>query len=96
MKYIKHPLKQTEIGMATLRCRLSLRETQNEFAKRFMVTPVTVHNWETGKSQFIQKIHRQILVTLLEKLKKEGLYLPEPVFTAIYRAEFEKRGSVGN
>lgn len=72
---------------------MSLRETQVEFSDRFRVTPVTIHNWESGKTRFIQKIHREILDKMVKRLKQDGMYLPEEVMTTIYRENVERKGN---
>lgn len=76
-----------------LRARLSLRETQKEFADRFRVTIVTVHNWESGKTQRIQAIHQEILNKLYLRLKDEGRLMDENAFQSLYRTEIERRGA---
>lgn len=90
-RYIKHPIKPTELSRKVLKARLSLRETQPEFAKRFMVSHITVHNWETGKTRHIQRIHKEILANLLKKLQNEGRLIDDSVLTSIYRTEMENK-----
>jgi transcriptional regulator with XRE-family HTH domain len=89
---IKHPLIATELSRKTLRARLSLRETQEEFAARFMVSRVTVHNWETGKSFRMQNIHRRILDVLLKNLAAEGRLIDDSIFDTIYRENVASKG----
>lgn len=91
--YVRHPIKPTKLGVMCLRARLSLKETQPQFAQRFMVTPVTIHNWESGKSERINAIHQKILDTLIETLRREGRYLPEPEMTVIFKEKLEKKGN---
>lgn len=89
----KGKMVPTETAASVLRARLSLRETQVEFAKRFLVTPVTIHNWETGKVSRMQNIHKKVLEELIKNLKKEGYYLPDEVFTTVFRSELAKHGN---
>jgi transcriptional regulator with XRE-family HTH domain len=90
---IKHPIKPTTLGQNVLRARFSLRETQPEFAERFQVTNITIHNWETGKTSHIQRIHRTILDGLVAKLKKEGRWMPYDIFSSFYRTDIERKGN---
>jgi transcriptional regulator with XRE-family HTH domain len=92
-KYLKHPITPTKLGIQCLRARLSLRETQKEFAKRFQVQTCTVNNWETGKTQNINKVHQTMLDDLTEKLKREGTYIPADILTTIYREKLERKGN---
>ena len=92
-RYVKHPVRLTPWGMSVLRARMSLRETQPEFSKRFMATPVTIHNWESGKSRHPQRIHRSVLDKLVVDLKKQGLWMPDDVFITICRTEVENKGN---
>ena len=91
--YIKRPLIPTELGAKCLRARLSLRETQTEFAKRFHVTKMTVQHWESGKTIRIQQVHKLILEAIVFNLKRDGHYLPEEVMTTVFREEVEKKGN---
>lgn len=93
--YIRHPIIPTKWGINCLRARLSLGETQTEFAKRFMVQLCTVNNWETGKTKDVNAIHARILSTLIERLKKDGMYMPEPEITTVVRQRLERKGAVG-
>lgn len=92
-QYLKHPIVPTELGRRVLRARLSLRETQTQFAKRLRVTPVTVHNWESGKTENIQPVHQEMLDGLTAQLKKMGLYMSDEVFISHYQTKIEKRGN---
>ena len=83
----------TELGKKVLRLRMSVRETQEEFAERFRVTTLTIHNWECGKTEKIQKIHKEMLDTLVKQLKHEGRYMPDDLFSIIYRTQIESRGN---
>ena len=92
-RYIKHPIVPTELGQRVLRARFSLKETQVEFSKRFQIAVSTLHNWETGKTQHIQKVHSMILEQLITRLRREGLYIPEQVMTTVFREDVEKAGN---
>ena len=74
LKTIRHkrPIYRTELGLRVRQARLSLHETQPEFAKRFMVNVMTIHNWESGRSEFIRPINRHLLTSLLTRLQTEG------------------------
>jgi transcriptional regulator with XRE-family HTH domain len=92
-RYIKHPIVPTKLGQNVLRARFSLKETQVEFAKRFQIAVSTLHNWETGKTQHIQRIHLMILDSLLSRLRREGMLLPEAVLTTVLRENLEVAGN---
>lgn len=89
---LKHPLIATETSRRVLRARLSLRETQTEFAARFLVTRLTVHNWETGKSVRMQPIHNRVLDSMLQNLKEQGRLIEDALFETMYRETAESRG----
>lgn len=89
--YLTSNFRPTLLSKKVLQARLSLRETQREFSERFLVTPFTVHNWETGKTEHIQKIHRTMLDALLSRLKSEGRLLDESIFVTIYREQTERK-----
>src|SRR6266699_3444912 len=91
-KHIK--IIPTQHGKETLWARLSLRETQTEFAKRFMVGWLTIHRWETGKSKTSGRIHRQILKTILKKLHDEGRLMPHEAFETFYREEINQKEEI--
>lgn len=92
-KKIRRPLVPTSTGARTLRARLSLRETQEEFSKRFRVTRMTIQHWESGKSLHIQKVHKEMLDKLILNLQKDGMWMPEDVFIVVFRTEIEKKGN---
>lgn len=92
-QYIRHPIKPTELGQLVLRARFSERETQAKFAARFRVSTTTINNWERGKTSRIQKIHREILDSLVSRLRREGRLLPEPILTTILIENVEKDGN---
>lgn len=91
--YRKHQIRRTVNGERALRARLSLRETQEEFAKRFLVSPITIHNWETGKTTHMQGMHKRILEVLVERLKAEGRYMPQEAYETILRTSQEQRNA---
>lgn len=91
--YIKRPIVPTEIGAKVLRARLSLRETQSEFAQRFHVTKMTIQHWESGKTLHVQKVHKIILEALVRNLQRDGHYLPQEIMTTVYREVVEKKGN---
>lgn len=86
----------TELSKLALRVRLSLKETQVEFAQRFMVSWLTVHNWETGKSRSCNRLHHQILKSLRARLDGEGRLIPEAAFIAVYRNEIERKDELAD
>ena len=92
-KYLKHPIVPTELGRRVLRARLSLRETQKEFAERMRVSNITIYNWENGRTERINKIHREMLDTLIKQLKAGGIYMPDEAFQTVYRTQMESRGN---
>lgn len=92
-RYMKHPIIPTELSFTCLRARLSVKETQRQFAKRFMVQTCTINNWETGKSKFINKVHREILIALCNKLFKEGTYVDAAVVDKVMQERIAKRGN---
>ena len=94
MKYIKHPIKITEAGRKVLRARLSLRETQKEFAERMRVHSMTISNWELGRVTRLSRIYREILDAIIERLRAEGKLLPDEAITVTLKGEVEKRGRV--
>lgn len=91
--YIKHPLKPTAVGRAVLQARLSLRETQPEFAKRFKVSHMTIHKWETGKVEHLHRIYRHLLDALVAHLKANGQWMADDILTTVYRTELENKGN---
>lgn len=76
MPNIKSIPKPSPHGLAILRTRLSLRETQAEFAKRFHVTMKTIGNWETGRVVAMLPIYQALLDRLVEQLAKQGHLIP--------------------
>ena len=86
-RLIKNPIKPTDIGLMVMRTRLSLRETQAEYAKRFHVSVKTVGNWETGRVRDILPIYKAILFRLQEQLQRQGQLMPEDMLLAIVRQE---------
>lgn len=90
---IQHPMRRTPNAERVLRARLSLRESQVIFAKRFRVSNITVHKWETGKTPYMQKIYQEILGALIERLQAEGRYLPTEVYeNALAASQAPKTG----
>lgn len=77
---LKHPIRRTELSEKVLRARLSLRESQTQFAQRFRVTKLTVHNWESGKVLYMQQIYKEILAALIGRLQNEGRYVPVEMY----------------
>ena len=67
--------------------RLSLDESRVQFAKRFMVTPITVFNWERGKSLKIQNIHEVLLRDLANQLATNGRLIQPEVAEQRYQRE---------
>src|SRR3990167_445625 len=92
-RYLRHPIKPTQWSKDVMRARLSLSETQAEFAVRFQVIPYTVHNWEIGRSEHVPHIYRFILEDLIKNLKDNGIWLNTDVFDTIYRDRLERKGN---
>ncbi len=69
--------------------RKSVDETREVFAKRFMVTPITVFNWERGRSLKIQGVHETLLRDLAQKLATRGQLIPAEVAEQRYLREYE-------
>jgi transcriptional regulator with XRE-family HTH domain len=88
--YRRNPYRVTEGGVKVLQCRLSLRETQSEFAKRFKVSRMTLHRWENGQTITFHPIYRDILDLLWNRLKRDNMLLPEPVVTTVVRETKER------
>ncbi len=93
ISYLKTPFKPTTLSKRVLRARLSLRETQKEFAARFMVSHITVYSWEHGRTSKIQPIHERILANTLSNLAANGLLMASELFDTIYRTEIERKGT---
>lgn len=89
---IMRPVRATDIGMRVLRCRLSLKETQDEFAARFRAAGVTISRWERGDVETIHAIYREILDGLESKLKDEKLLVPMELVEIVYKTVLKKRG----
>lgn len=84
----------TPVGVDALQTRLSLKETQSEFASRFRVTPLTVHKWETGKVERMQRIYREILADLKLSLEAKGQLIPKDVIIVFFREDAELRNAL--
>ena len=89
--YLNNPIVQTDLARKVLRARLSLRETQTEFGGRFYVTRITIHNWETSKSNRLQTVHKLILESLLRNLKAEGRLIDEAILDTVTREQLESK-----
>lgn len=87
------PAVLTELGVAMLRARLSLRETQAEFAKHFRVTVKTVNNWERGRSTRTPAIYTEILAKIIAQLQANGQLLLEEQLQAILRKALLRHNS---
>jgi transcriptional regulator with XRE-family HTH domain len=92
--YMTHPYRVTPYGMLVLRVRLSLHETQDEFAQRFRVSKNTVSNWERGFTRYPQKIHKEILDMLFHNLGRENKLIPQEQVLVLLREALEARGSL--
>ncbi len=90
--YLIKPIKLTEAGFKVVRARLSLQETQQVFANRFMVAKETVHRWEVGRIERFGKMNGLILDTLMDKLDREGRLLPPEVVRMMFREQIEDKG----
>lgn len=76
----------TPMGLTVLRARLSLRESQAQFAIRLHVTTRTLTNWETGRFE-PQPIYRAILERIIAQLRMQGQLLPEETVRQLLRAD---------
>ena len=91
--YMAHPIRITDLAVSSLWARLSLHENQEDFAKRFRVSYVTISNWETGKSLTCHTIHKEIMDMLLNNLQKEGHLIPREQVLVLLNAAVEKKGN---
>jgi len=85
----------TPLSIKCLQCRLSLRETQAEFAKRFKTHRVTIVKWENGAIETQHPLAADLLDRLWHKLHQEHKLLPEAAMVTILRQNQEnylKRG----
>lgn len=69
----------TALSLAMLRARLSLRESQAQFAKHFLVTIKTINNWERGRTARAMPIHLAILEKIIGQLKDQGQLVPDDI-----------------
>jgi DNA-binding XRE family transcriptional regulator len=92
--YITNPIRVTQLGTQSLRARLSLHETQAEFANRFLVNRFTIGRWETGGTARCAKIHQAILDKLIRRLADEGHLIPEEQVLVLFREAIERRGNL--
>lgn len=74
----------TPLGFKVVQCRLSLKETQEQFAERFRVTTATVCKWERGGVEVTHKIYTEILDLLHKRLKQEGRLISEYLIKQIF------------
>lgn len=79
--------KTTRLAFDTLQARLSLKETQLEFATRFRVSRGTVNKWENGVVEHTQRIYREILLSLLARLKAEGRLVPDELVYTLFKED---------
>lgn len=86
--------RPSRLAFDVLQVRLSLRETQSEFARHFQVSKTTVYMWEKGRSKRMQRIYRHILDTLKERLQAEGRLLPDAAITVMFKEEVERLNGV--
>ena len=93
VQQVHHPLRPTQVSIKTIRARLSLRETQVQFAQRFHVAPITVHKWESGKVLSLRPIYQVLMNALEARLRAEGRWLSDDIFAAIYHKELEIKGN---
>ena len=92
MTSIPHPVRVTPLAVGALRARMSLHETQTEFAKRFRVSRETICNWETGKTGRAQVIHQEILDAIMRNLQSEGKLISKDQVMHLFREVIDKRG----
>jgi len=78
--------------MRVLRCRLSLKENQKDFAARFRAAGITISRWERGDVETIHGIYRDILDDLEQKLDDEGLLVPKEAVDIVYKYAIMRRG----
>lgn len=94
MTQLKHPIRLTDFGFDCLRARLSLMETQAEFARRFLTSRRSIINWESGATLEPQaKLHRHILNRLIHNLDAEGKLMPREAVLIMFRESQERRGN---
>jgi DNA-binding XRE family transcriptional regulator len=90
--YLRHPVKMTDVAYKTLRCRLSLKETQTQFAKRFRVSVTTIVNWETGSVENMSRIYEEIMDSLTARLAEQGRLMPDASIRVLFKEEMERVG----
>lgn len=95
--HVKHH-KQIPTAWArqVLWTRMSLRETQTEFARRFGISWITIHRWESGKVKKAYHVHERVLGAIMNNLKTEGRLMPQEVFETYYREEIERKDELAN
>jgi len=93
--FLRYPPTATRLGLTVLRVRLSLRETQVQFARRFRVSPTTVWKWETGRVEHMQKIYKELLTGFEKELVASGRLLPEQFVEVLFKRDVELANGVG-
>lgn len=90
--FLKNPIRFTELGVKVVQTRLSLKETQKEFANRFMVSPVTIWHWERGKVDAMRRIYKKILDRLHADLAAQDRLLHRDVVLVLFKEDVERSG----
>ena len=80
----------TQLGLAVLRVRLSLGETQVQFTRHFHCSLKTITNWENGTTTFMQPIYLEILKRLQQQLVAKGALLGEEAVLNILQRRWAK------
>ena len=84
----------TPLAVDVLQARLSLKETQMEFANRFRVSAVTVHKWEVGKVDRMHNIYKEILKGLIKGLEANGQLVPRDLLQGFFKFSESVRNAV--
>lgn len=93
--YLRYAAIKTALGVQVLRVRLSVRETQTQFAERFRVSKTTVHKWERGQTVKMHRLYKEILDNMTAKLMKEGRLVPEEMVDILFRGDRDGLGRDG-
>lgn len=94
MTRLKTPVRVTDFAVQCLRARLSLGETQTEFAKRFLTSRQTIVNWERGKVIRPQApIHAHILDRITHNLDAERRLVPREQVETMFREALLRSGN---
>lgn len=90
------PIKVTELSVLCLRVRLSLQETQVQFAKRLHVTRKTISYWEHGHTPRSLPIYMNLLESLQQNLRTRKLLVSREAVNIKLRHMLEEHGCADN